>query len=172
MYRTPYRPWISRSRACALATSSAVTPRRSWRSMKIGMLRTPGLRRDASSRRADVLVHMQQIGGIVLLLHGRQAIVIGSVGGLDPRLALVVHHEVGVGALEVERMNGLPIVLRPLLEGQGFRRVGIGCANHQRPGRGPMTPRRRVCLPPVDGAVDRIKVHEGKRARQLGRMNE
>src|SRR5215472_3635565 len=38
MYLTPYRSWMLRSLWCAAATSSAVMPCMSWRSMKIGIL--------------------------------------------------------------------------------------------------------------------------------------
>src|SRR6266480_5545283 len=37
MYLTPYWSWMLRSLWCAAATSSAVMPRMSWRSIKIGM---------------------------------------------------------------------------------------------------------------------------------------
>src|SRR6185437_2269359 len=121
MYFTPYRSWMSTSLRCASATCSAVAPRMSWRSMKIGMgvLTTRGAR---SRRGLDVLVHSEQVGGVVFFLQRCKPVVVLAVSSLDPRLPLVVHHEVRVGARQIERMDGFPIGLRPLLQ---RRRVGI-----------------------------------------------
>src|SRR5207248_3257855 len=47
MYLTPYLSWISRSLRCASAMLSAVMPRMSWRSMKIGIRPPSALRHTA-----------------------------------------------------------------------------------------------------------------------------
>ena len=79
----------------------------------------------ASGRWADVLVHMEQVRRIIFLLQAREPVVVAAIGGLDPRLALVVHHEVRIGAGQIERMDRRPIVLRPLLERRRLGRIRI-----------------------------------------------
>ena len=64
--------------------------------------------------RPDVLVDAEQIGRIVFLLQRGEALVVVAEGRLDARLAFVVHHEVGIGAGEIERMDRRPIVLWPI----------------------------------------------------------
>ena len=79
----------------------------------------------ASGCGADVLVHTEKVRRIVYFLHAREPVVVAAVGGPDPGIALVVHHEVRVGAGQIERMDGRPIVLRPLLERRRLGRIRV-----------------------------------------------
>ena len=66
--------------------------------------------------RPYVLVHVEDIVGIVFRLHPGEAFVVVAKGCLAAGVALVIHHEVRIGAGEVVRMHRLPVVRRPLLE--------------------------------------------------------
>jgi hypothetical protein len=71
-----------------------------------------------SGGRLDVLVDPEQIGRIIFALHGRQPGIVCPVGRLEPGVALIVHHEIRIGAAEVERMHRLPIGLGPSRDGE------------------------------------------------------
>ena len=120
--------------------------------------------------RLDVPIHSKQIGRIILPLHGRKTRVVFAVAGPEAGIAFVIHHEVRIGALEVEGMHGLPIGLRPLRYGRGLFRIGIDAGNHHRPGRIAAVPGCIAFTKTMDCTIDRIKMHEGQLARRFGRV--
>src|SRR3569623_2824987 len=61
-----------------------------------------------SGGRPDVLVHPEQVRGVVLLLDGREPIVVVAIGGPHSRIALIVHHEVDVPSAGIDWMQRLP----------------------------------------------------------------
>ena len=73
--------------------------------------------------------------GSYLRFHRREPRVVVAVGRLDAAVGLVVHHEVDVGALEVERVHGLPVRAPPVLQRVGLLRVGVDPGDDHRPGR-------------------------------------
>jgi hypothetical protein len=86
------------------------------------------------SGRSNVMVHPEQVARVVLLLQRGEAFVIAAVGRLEARLALIVHHEVRVGATEIERMDRVLVVLRPFLQDRGHRRIRVDSDDRHRPG--------------------------------------
>jgi hypothetical protein len=71
--------------------------------------------------RVNILINPEQVAGIVFPLHLDKPLIIVVRGRLHARLTLVVHHEVGVGAGKIERMDGVPSGSRPLFQGRGHR---------------------------------------------------
>jgi hypothetical protein len=53
---------------------------------------------DATSERRDVVVDVEQIGGIVAPLHLNEPLVVAAVRGAYPRSSVVLHHHVHVAA--------------------------------------------------------------------------
>jgi len=103
--------------------------------MKIGIAASPSRSGDASASRSDILVEPEEVGRIVVLLCRRESIVIRAVSGLDARFALIIHHEVRVGAGKIVRMDRSPIGLRPFLQNRGIGRIGIDTRDRRRPNR-------------------------------------
>jgi hypothetical protein len=126
--------------------------------------------RSSRRRRRDVLVHAEEVSRIVLRLHGRETFVVVAVGRLNAPLGLVVHHEVDVSPFEVERVNSLPILASPCLQGIGLLRVGADPGDDHGPGRLACVPCRCVLRNATDGSVDGVEVHERQLARRLGRL--
>ena len=62
--------------------------------------------------RPDVLIHAEQVRGIVLVLDRSQPIVVVTERRLDPLLALI-HHEIDVRAAGRVRMHRVEVVLAP-----------------------------------------------------------
>jgi hypothetical protein len=56
---------------------------------------------------------MEQVRGIVFLLQRGEPLVVLAECRLKPRVALVVHHEIGVGAGEIERVRDMRRNLDP-----------------------------------------------------------
>ena len=113
------------------------------------------------------MVHPEQVARVVLLLQRGEALVIVAVGRLEACLAFVVHHEVRVGAAEIERVNRLPIVLCPFLQGRRLARIGVDPGDHHRPGGIAAVPCCFVFRLAMDRAIDRIEMHAGGFARHL-----
>src|SRR5438105_10404431 len=106
----------------------------------------------------DVLIHAKEIGGIVLALDGRQALVIVPVARFDALLALF-HHEIHVRAARRIGMHILPVLPGPVDDEVFVRRIGIDSHDHLGPGGLPVTPRRAVPAQAVRRSVHRIAVH-------------
>src|SRR5215831_14647775 len=75
MYLTPYRSWMLRSLWCAAATSSAVIPYMSWRSMKIGILTLSARSLCGLGRGSNLLIRRFVPQGLA----GRRGLLDGSV---------------------------------------------------------------------------------------------
>src|SRR5690606_35750934 len=118
--------------------------------------RTPARSLD---RRPDVLIHPEQVGRIVFLLEHGKASVVFAIGRPHTRLALVVHHEIGISSAGVEAMQRLPIVSGPACYRCGLLRVRIDSGNDHRPCRISGAPRRFMLADAMNGAIDGIKVH-------------
>ena len=67
----------------------------------------------ASGGGPDVLVDLEKVRWIIFALQRREPRIVGTVGRLEPGVALVVHHEVRVRAAEIERVHRVPIGLGP-----------------------------------------------------------
>src|SRR5688500_7842867 len=116
----------------------------------------------ASGGRSDVLVYPKEIGRGVFLLHGSEADVVVAIRRPESGVTLVVHHEIRIGAAHVEWMHRFPVRLGPLRHRSCVLGIGVDTRNDHRPGRVPAVPGRIAFAYPMDGAVDRVEVHEGK----------
>src|SRR5215831_9216871 len=114
--------------------------------------------RRTSRCRLDVLVHAEEICGVVLLLNAGETTVIVAESGLNPILALV-HHEVDVSAAGGIGMQGLPIFLAP---GRDLLRVSrVGVHAHDDLGEQGLaeTVARLVAAHALRRTVDGVEVH-------------
>src|SRR5215831_5170444 len=83
--------------------------------------------------RLNVLVHTEEIIGIVLLFDRHQSLVIAAVGFLDAFLSFVAHQEVYVGAARGIRMHSIIKIFRPRNNFLVVRGIRINPDNHMRP---------------------------------------
>src|SRR6266516_2346030 len=107
----------------------------------------------------DVLIHAKEIGGIVLALDGRQALVVVPIARFDALLSLLFHHEIHVGAARRVGMHIVPVLPGPVDDEVLVRRVRIDSPDHLGPGGLPVTPRRVVFAHPVRRSIHWIQVH-------------
>src|ERR1017187_4041043 len=82
----------------------------------------------------DVLIHAEEIGGIVLRFDRRQSIVIPTVRRPNSVLALF-HHEVQISATRAERVQGVIIASGPVGDLFAVRRIGVHSDNDLAPDR-------------------------------------
>src|SRR5262249_51639243 len=83
-------------------------------------------------RRPDVLIHTEEVFGIVLLFDRRQPSVISPVCGPNPVLAFF-HHEIQISAACAERMQCIVISLGPFGDFLSVRWIGIHSHNYFAP---------------------------------------
>src|SRR5262245_57958038 len=76
----------------------------------------------ALPRRPDVLVHAEQVDGVVTALDLGQASIVGAIGLLDP-VVLIVGHEIDVDAVRRKGCSGLEQMPRPRDAGLVLRLV-------------------------------------------------
>src|SRR5882724_6196349 len=82
---------------------------------------------------ANVLIHAEEIIGIVLLFDRDQPFVIAAVGFLHAFLAFVAHQEVYVCSARGKRMHRIVIALRPRNDLVLVRRIRINADHYLRP---------------------------------------
>src|SRR5438128_10034176 len=106
--------------------------------------------------RLDVVVHTKEIGWVVLVFQGDQAIVIGPVSCARDRLALV-GDIVAIRVCDQKRLQSFPTFARPLLV--LFR---FGRANPHRPGKEVprVLPMRKSSIGDCDAGGSSVPVFE------------
>ena len=164
MYLTPYLSWISRSLRCASATLSAVAPRMSWRSMKIGMAPIPSF--PALRRWSDVLVDAEQVLRVIFRLDGGEPSGIAEIGPPDAIL-VILRYEVHVGAAGRERCTGVEQRPRPGDASCVFGRIAPPCVKINQEGNIPVRIGRRFRRHAIDRTAELHKGQLGFRRRQL-----
>src|ERR1035437_2799854 len=75
-------------------------------------------------RRPNILVHVEEVAGVVLRLDGAQAIVVAAVGGADAIFPFI-HHEVDISAARAVGMQRVIVVLGPAGDERLVGRVGV-----------------------------------------------
>src|SRR5437762_3824204 len=109
----------------------------------------------------NVLIHAEEIIGIVLLFDRDQAFVIAAVGFLHAFLAFVAHQEVYVCSARGKRMHRIIIALCPRNDFLLFSRIRINTDHYLRPVGVAIIPCSIIFAYACCGAVDRIHMHGG-----------
>src|SRR5882724_6513042 len=149
-----------RSRYCAFSgacndlNSSAVIPSR-FPLFRRSPRRAPKL------ARLNVLIHAEEIIGIVLLFDRDQPFVIAAVGFLHAFLAFVAHQEVYVCSARGKRMHRIVIALCPRNDFLLISRIRINTDHYLRPVGVAIIPCSIIFAYACCGAVDRIHMHGG-----------
>src|SRR3954471_21402672 len=107
----------------------------------------------------DILIHTEEVVGIVFLLYLLESFVVIPVGGTNPLVSFAVHHEVHVCPAGSKRMQCLPVIPGPLGNPCLVGWIGIDTDDHLAPRGLAITPWGIVLGSLVCSAVDGIQVH-------------
>src|ERR1039457_2617203 len=116
--------------------------------------------------RADILVHVEEVAGVVLRLDGGKAMVVAAVGGADAVFSLF-HHEVDIGAAGAVGMQRVVVVPGPAGDERAVGLVWVHADDHLAPDGIAITERGIAVAHFVSRAVYRVKVHGGVHGGQL-----
>src|SRR2546421_5071583 len=107
----------------------------------LGAPRTAPPRDDLS--RLDVLVHVEEVAGVVFAFDLREPVVVRAVRRADPIVALL-HHHVHVAASRRIRMERLPVRHAPVPEEVAFCGLRVDADHHLYPAAVPLRPRSLI----------------------------
>src|SRR5580704_5336561 len=109
-------------------------------------------------RRPDVLIHAEEVFGVVLSFDRRQSIVVASVRGTNPVLAFV-HHEIHISPAGAEWVQRIVVPLGPIGNFAAVRWIRIHAHNHFAEDGIAIAECRIAFAYPMHLSIHRIQVH-------------